>query len=328
MVTLSIIIPVYNIEDYLPRCVDSILTQTYQDLELLLINDGSTDKSGEICDNYAKKDSRVRVFHQVNAGVSAARNAGLENAQGNWIAFVDGDDWIEKDSLSKIMNSYQDNEIDIIYARSFVNNERAIGEERYSFPSSYSNQIYDGVVTAIQKNYMRGSVCGTIFSQKLLSSNKIKFPLGLKNGEDSIFSLITLIYAEKVGFVNNHYYNVYEREGSASRNWTFDRVFHMINNVKYLNNYTKNNESLSSEALSLLDLSKYGVVSNIYNNFHHCFSISGFIKLTKSLKKELRGKLKTGDIKSRKGKVKLLNFSTTLFGLSVVINAYFRELKK
>ena len=90
---ISVIVPVYNVEKYLPRCIDSILSQTFTDFELLLIDDGSPDNCGKICDEYAAKDSRVRVFHKPNGGVSSARNLGLDNARGEWIAFIDSDDF-------------------------------------------------------------------------------------------------------------------------------------------------------------------------------------------------------------------------------------------
>ncbi|GMO37902.1 MAG: hypothetical protein Ta2B_17610 [Termitinemataceae bacterium] len=99
MPVISVIIPVYNVEHYLRRCLDSVLAQTFTDFECILIDDGSPDKSPAICDEYAKKDSRFVVIHQANAGVSAARNAGLDIAQGEWITFVDSDDWIEPDML-------------------------------------------------------------------------------------------------------------------------------------------------------------------------------------------------------------------------------------
>ena len=91
---ISIIVPIYNREKYLSECIDSILVQSYSDFEVLLIDDGSTDRSGEICDEYAQKDARIRVFHKENGGVSSARNVGLDNATGEWIAFVDSDDWV------------------------------------------------------------------------------------------------------------------------------------------------------------------------------------------------------------------------------------------
>ena len=96
---ISIIVPIYNSESTLKRCVDSILAQTYQNFELLLIDDGSKDCSGEICKEYAQKDSRVKVFHKENGGVSSARNLGLDNARGEWVTFVDSDDWIDVYSI-------------------------------------------------------------------------------------------------------------------------------------------------------------------------------------------------------------------------------------
>ena len=98
--TLSIIIPVYDTEAYLPTCLNSILSQNVTDYEVLLVDDGSTDRSGVICDEYAAKDNRIRVFHKENGGVSSARNLALDNATGEWVTFVDSDDWIEDDYIS------------------------------------------------------------------------------------------------------------------------------------------------------------------------------------------------------------------------------------
>lgn len=108
---ISVIVPVYNTEKWLRRCVDSILAQTFTDFELLLIDDGSTDGSGAICDEYAGIDSRVRVFHKPNGGVSSARNLGLNNARGEWISFVDADDWIYLTTLETLFKASDKNEI-------------------------------------------------------------------------------------------------------------------------------------------------------------------------------------------------------------------------
>ena len=115
MPMISIIIPVYNTQQYLPRCIDSILSQSFTDFELLLIDDGSTDGSGKICDAYAEKDNRIRVFHKENGGVSSARNLGLNEAQGEWICFVDSDDELLPDGL-QIMADGISNEVDMIMA--------------------------------------------------------------------------------------------------------------------------------------------------------------------------------------------------------------------
>ena len=109
---ISVIVPVYNAEKYLRRCIDSILAQTFTDFELLLIDDGSTDSSGKICDEYAKKDRRIRVFHKENGGVSSARNVGLSHLRGNWVYFVDSDDYLSPQHLQNYVN-YLD--ADIIY---------------------------------------------------------------------------------------------------------------------------------------------------------------------------------------------------------------------
>ena len=100
---ISVIVPVYNAEKSLCRCIDSILTQTYQDFELLLIDDGSKDSSGAICDSYVAKDSRIKVFHKPNGGVSSARNLGIDNAQGEWLTFVDADDYLSYDAYELIV---------------------------------------------------------------------------------------------------------------------------------------------------------------------------------------------------------------------------------
>ena len=114
--TVSIIVPVYNAEKTLERCVDSILNQTYQDFELLLVDDGSPDGSGALCDAYARQDSRVRVFHQENAGVSAARNLALDHAAGEYLQFLDSDDWITPDATSSLVRAAREHQCDLVIA--------------------------------------------------------------------------------------------------------------------------------------------------------------------------------------------------------------------
>jgi len=328
-VMISVIIPVYNIESYITRCIESILNESYKKTELLLINDGSTDGSGSICDKFANRDSRVKVFHQENKGVSAARNLGIHKAKGKWIIFVDGDDWIEENSLRKLIDTYPNSNLDILVARSFINDGNNVGKEQYVFEPSFVGKIFNGVTVAIDRNYRRGSVWGAVYNRLFLVSNEILFPIGLKNGEDSIFSLLALIHADNVGFSNVHFYNVFERDGSASRSWSFERTIHMINNVNYINNYIATHiTNLPSECLYILDHLKYRNVSNIYNSLYYSFSIKNYIVLTKSLKKELKEKLNIGEINSGKNKVKILNTSAYLFGALVIMNSFIRELKK
>ena len=115
MLMISVIVPVYNTEQYLPRCIESILSQSFTDFELLLIDDGSTDGSGKICDAYAEKDNRIRVFHKENGGVSSARNMGLDEAKGEWVYFVDSDDELLHDGLQVLFDN-TNKEVDVVLA--------------------------------------------------------------------------------------------------------------------------------------------------------------------------------------------------------------------
>ena len=117
---ISIIIPVYKVESYLCECLDSVIYQTYNNLEIILIDDGSPDNCGAICDEYAKKDSRIIVIHKENAGVSAARNDGLEMMTGDWFTFVDSDDWIEPDYCEKFIQFASAHQADMIFSGGII----------------------------------------------------------------------------------------------------------------------------------------------------------------------------------------------------------------
>ena len=110
---ISVIVPVYNVEQYLPKCIDSILAQTYENLEIILVEDGTKDSSGVICDEYAAKDARIRVIHKENGGLSSARNAGMEIARGEYFGFVDSDDWIEPEMYENLMALAQKYDADV-----------------------------------------------------------------------------------------------------------------------------------------------------------------------------------------------------------------------
>lgn len=136
---ISVIVPVYKVERYIHQCIVSILNQTYQDLEILLIDDGSPDKCGEICKEYAKKDSRIKVFHTENHGLSAARNVGLQIAKGEYIGFVDSDDWIEPDMFEILLRRLEETGADISVCEIW----REDVEERHP-GKSVRNAVYTG----------------------------------------------------------------------------------------------------------------------------------------------------------------------------------------
>lgn len=190
--TISVIIPVYNTEKYLHRCIDSVLAQTYKDFELLLIDDGSKDSSGIICDEYAAKDARVRVFHKENGGVSSARNFGLDNAKGEWITFVDSDDYIEENFLK----SFEGNlDADLVVGN--IQKIRKQEKEEYSSHISpgYYNDIKSEVANCLTnlcflapwgKMFRRQLVLGLHFDESMCISEDTKYVFSFMSRSKSL----------------------------------------------------------------------------------------------------------------------------------------------
>ena len=177
MPKISVIVPVYNVEKYLHRCINSILAQTFTDFELLLIDDGSKDNSGAICDEYATRDSRVRVFHKENGGASSARNQGLDNASGEWIAFVDSDDYVLHDFMETYMmmcKDYTDLCICGITPDYSISADYKI--EKASI--DYEGNIKDALLLLLNCQ-MIGSLCNKLFKRTIIESNSLYLILSL-----------------------------------------------------------------------------------------------------------------------------------------------------
>ena len=139
---VSVIVPIFNTEKYLRRCVDSVLTQTYPNLELILINDGSTDSSGELIDQIAMMDARVRVVHQVNSGVSVARNNGVLISNGDYVYFLDSDDWLEREMIESCVRAINENELDVVFFGVNVHYDGVSDHSvKVDLPSSVSGRI-------------------------------------------------------------------------------------------------------------------------------------------------------------------------------------------
>ena len=205
---LSIIIPVYNAELYLCECIDSILSQDFSDFELLLIDDGSKDNSGDICDRYAEKDSRVSVFHQENQGVCAARNIGLERAHGEWIAFVDADDLLTHGALRALHEATVGNDADIILAGAKVAD--GIGKNVRPL-NSYTPTTSCDVLNMME----HGAVWGYLFKTSVIHEHDIKFVPGLAYSEDSVFCLNIALYCNKIRVIADSVY-IYRRNDTSA----------------------------------------------------------------------------------------------------------------
>ena len=223
MCALSIITPVYNTASYLPDCFESILSQSFQDFELLLVDDGSTDGSGDVCDIYAQRDSRIRVFHKENGGVSSARNLALDNAKGEWVYFVDSDDELLPNGLETMVNCTSD-DVDIVLA----------GYERYNIDGSVLYKINDRVITVLEKkeslstlyenhglyyNYLSYG-CIRLLRNKIIQSNHLRFDQELANKEDTLFLTQYIIKSNGITrFTTTPVYRYNEREDSAMGVW-------------------------------------------------------------------------------------------------------------
>ena len=205
---ISVIVPVYNVEKYIRNCLDSIINQTYKDLEIILVDDGSTDNSGAICDEYAQKDSRIKVIHKQNGGQSSARNVGLKNATGEFIGFVDSDDTIELNAYEKLVFAIDGVDL-AICGHSVVNDNgtttNSKGKEKVLDYDDLWKEIF---------GRLNNAVWNKLFCKELLDG--IEFNQNFAHGEDLIFNILYLQKAKSGRFIDMPLYNYYKRGGAIS----------------------------------------------------------------------------------------------------------------
>ena len=214
MINVSIIIPVYNVQVYVERCLDSILAQTYTDFEVICIDDGSTDESGKLCDDYQKRDSRIRVYHIDNHGVSYARNYGLSLAQGVWYCFVDPDDWVEPDYIDRMYCLANQEQCDIVACGidktyEFTTGIREKEEQIYKFTSREEcirNYICGG-------NSLHGLVWNKLYRAEKFK--EIRFDENLKVNEDCMYTYEIMSGCERACLTTMKLYHWYMRKDSA-----------------------------------------------------------------------------------------------------------------
>lgn len=221
---ISVIVPVYNVEEFLEQCLESIVSQTYTDLEIILVNDGSTDQSAKICDDFAKRDTRVKVIHQINGGVSSARNTGIKAATGDYITFVDSDDWLEKEMYQKMMYAVKIQNGSEVIMCDFIN-------EKYDCQEKITANIRDGfyvkqdivkelyptlLVTEDLGRLPIVSACICIFKKELFLNNKIAFDVDLRYVEDYLFMATIMLYTNSFYYLKD-YYGYHYRQYEISR---------------------------------------------------------------------------------------------------------------
>ena len=207
---VSIIVPVYNIESYLPKCVDSILVQTYKDFEIILVDDGSTDTSGQIFDEYAAKDRRIKVIHKNNGGVTTARNYGLREAVGDWIMYIDGDDWIEPKTLELFTDYADANRADIVIGDFQMVSEDSIKEHRSIDWTSDKTESLNRYIASVWT-----IACGNIVKRSLYERHSVTSQIGITYCEDFHLMVRLCYFADKILHVNIPLYNYRQRASSV-----------------------------------------------------------------------------------------------------------------
>lgn len=256
---ISIIVPIYNVEKYLNKCVESVLNQTFPDFELLLINDGSKDNSGRICDEYAEKDHRIRAFHKINGGVSSARNLGLEHAKGEWIMFVDADDWIEKDCLLVLYETCRSDDLDLLQFSFRTVNDK---EETMNVYSEETPVM--ALKDYVERDVFLVCVGGSIIKKSIIDKNKLSFRNDLKLAEDQIFILSIMYHSVRIKRIRDVFYNYYQNDNSATANAKCHDIISSIialNEFKYRDIFKKHIDRMIVVQTNVaLNISKCNVI--------------------------------------------------------------------
>ncbi len=234
----SVIIPVYKVEGYINRCIDSVLEQTYRNIEIILVDDGSPDGCAAICDAYGEKHNSIKVIHKPNGGLSSARNAGMRVATGEYVFFIDSDDWIDSGCISDLVEIAEREKVDLVrtrakYARWPNHPDGAVcdfGIERMMRTGRYNRDTIEKEILPIciaTPQITFGpivSACGTLYKRALLVQHQIEFYEDVKYSEDCIFNARVLMVTDSFYYLNEpNYYNYFYNDTSITKSFRADR---------------------------------------------------------------------------------------------------------
>ena len=284
MYLISIIVPVYNVESYLSKCLESIINQTYKNIEIILIDDGSTDDSGKICDEYAAKDNRINIIHKTNGGVSDARNSGLEIAQGEYIGFVDSDDYIELDMYETLLNFLLNNNLDVVMCSSYkVKNKNIIKCKDFK-PYIFNSK--EEIIEDLLINKYKGSpitVWNKLFKRGVLK--EVRF-IKDKEYEDIYFLLEWIKFTNRFGRIPYHGYYYIIRSGSITNPRYFnDKIFDLIlSSQKNLQEIKK----LYPNAINAAEFKLFRAYISTANQLIACIDINEHKEFCKKLQNSLK----------------------------------------
>lgn len=265
---VSIIVPVYNTEKYLPCCINSILTQTFTDFELLLIDDGSKDNSGKICDDYAKRDKRIRVFHKENGGVSSARNVGLDNARGEWICFCDADDYVEKNWLT----FFYPTDISKGYLRVqgyeyIQSNKSKIISSQSVLLKTKSNILKSIIKLESARISLYKAPWNKMYLSSIIKKNNIYFDETISLGEDYLFTLNYLCHINTLNIIECHEYKYINDNSTLNK-----KIYPVSTMLKWYYKYKEVCKTLSEQS-GFYDFYYYELSLQLQSLFRRGFRI-------------------------------------------------------
>lgn len=246
MPLISIIIPVYNVEKFLTACLDSVLNQTYKDLEIILVNDGSTDNSGEICDLYAEKDNRIMVLHTNNKGVSCARNAGIECANGKAICFIDSDDTVEENYIANLVNAWLEHNCDLVICniKDIFPNKIKAKRKLESELTGIFREDYCKLIDLLRVPVVK------LYKSDILKEHNLRFPTNIHTAEDQIWNFNYYSHVKTYTYVDKASYNYFHRNNnSLSQLKDYKSYLANLTKLKLEKEFLENNKIKNANAV-------------------------------------------------------------------------------
>jgi len=240
---VSIIIPVYNVEKFMKKAIDTAINQTYKNIEIILVDDGSTDNSGKICDEYKKQDERIVVFHTENGGLSIARNVGLDNATGEYVMFMDSDDFFELDAVENLYKAIEEKQADYVIGNYINTNEEGKQWDNPVFPFEQFSEFKLSIEDSFSSFFvMNSGVWNKIFNRQFIENLNLRFEKGLP-AEDAIFTTYCFIKAKDVYYIPKVVYNYRLRNSGSISSSCSEKYFEGINKAYRIiyENFKNNN---------------------------------------------------------------------------------------
>ena len=322
-VLLTVVIPVYNVEKYLKRCIESILIQEWKNYDILLVDDGSTDSSPQICDDYAKVYDFISVIHKKNGGLSEARNTGISHAKGDYVYFPDSDDWLEPQTFKELADVLESQEFDIVsFNREFVK-----GEEDTIVSDPLVTQVYEGkdaFVQMLKHSYITGFANDKIYKKSLFIDNNISFPKG-KYYEDFGTNYKLFLSAENVFATNQKYYHyLIDNPDSITQSWNeqkFSDMFEFYKDIFY-SDFVRSR--LNQEELQTSQLYYVNGLIHILASLYKSKLDKKYIDITNQVKQELlKHGVSLSQMKEQPNKLKYIFFRFKVLKLAFSIQNIF-----